>query len=286
MKNGELIEMGNHEELHEKYPDGTYAGFCKKQDATQGPSDNTSPEKKKETTDMKKKEGDLDENEEEKMKKLIDEKDKKYKLEADNHAEKCAETGGFMKLIPYNNPKWLILSGSLGAAALGGSMAYLGLAFSEYLSLLVPPIEAWKLIKGEEIGATYFHDTNIYWALILTGLAFVSGIGAFWQQYSFHRLGAGATLKVRELLYEKILQKDIGWFDERDNASGVLTNTMAQDTSIINGVSSESLGPIFEAAFALLGGVIIAFIFCWQEALICLVLSPFMIVGSAIAMEL
>ena len=78
----------------------------------------------------------------------------------------------------------------------------------------------------------------------------------------------------------------IGWFDERDNASGVLTNTMAQDTSIINGVSSESLGPIFEAVFALLGGVIIAFMFCWQEALICLVLSPFMIVGSAIAMEL
>ena len=34
MKNGELIEMGNHEELHEKFPDGTYVGFCKKQDAS------------------------------------------------------------------------------------------------------------------------------------------------------------------------------------------------------------------------------------------------------------
>ena len=46
MKNGELIEMGNHEELHEKLPDGTYVGFCKKQDAAQGPADDTSPDKK------------------------------------------------------------------------------------------------------------------------------------------------------------------------------------------------------------------------------------------------
>ena len=216
------------------------------------------------------------------MKKVIDEKDKKYQEEVDKFAEKCAETSGFMKLIPYNNPKFLIFSGSLGAAMLGGSMAYLGVAFSEFLSLLVPPIEVWTQVKG----ANYFHDTNIYWALMLTGLAIVSGVGAFWQQYSFHRLGASATLKVRELLYEKILQKDIGWFDERDNASGVLTNTMAQDTSIINGVSSESLGPIFEATFAMVIGIIIAFIFCWQEALVCLIISPFMVVGSAIAMEL
>lgn len=217
------------------------------------------------------------------MKKKIDEKDKQYKYEADKFAEKCAETGGFTKLLPYNNPKVLIFTGSVGAAALGGSMAFLGVGFSEYLSLLVPPIEAWELLGKDK---NYFHDTNIYWALILTGLAVVSGVGAFWQQYSFNRLGAGATLKVRELLYEKILQKDIGWFDQRDNAPGVLTNTMAQDTSIINGVSSEGLGPICEASFAMLGGVIIAFIYCWQEALICLVISPFMVVGSAIAMEL
>lgn len=232
---------------------------------------------------MKKKEEDLDENEEEKMKKLVDETDKKYKYEADLHAQKCAETGGFTKLLPYNTPKILIFSGSLGAAVLGGSMSYLGVAFSEYLSLLVPPIEAWVLLGKDK---NYFHDTNIYWALMLTGLAVVSSIGAFWQQFSFNRLGAGATLKVRELLYEKILQKDIGWFDQRENASGVLTNTMAQDTSIINGVSSESLGPICEASFALLVGIIIAFYFCWQEALICLIISPFMVVGSAIAMEL
>ena len=30
MKNGELIESGNHEELLQNYPEGTYASFCEK----------------------------------------------------------------------------------------------------------------------------------------------------------------------------------------------------------------------------------------------------------------
>lgn len=39
------------------------------------------------------------------------------------------------------------------------------------------------------------------------------------------------------------MQKHIGFFDEKDNGTGILTAAMSQDTSIINGVSTESLGP-------------------------------------------
>lgn len=38
---------------------------------------------------------------------------------------------------------------------------------------------------------------------------------------------------------------------------------MAQESAIINGASSESLGPYTEAFFAIVGGVIIGFYFCW-----------------------
>lgn len=64
MKNGELIEMGNHEELLEKYPEGTYVGFCKKQEAAQGTADDATPGKKMEASNVKKKEVEDDENEE------------------------------------------------------------------------------------------------------------------------------------------------------------------------------------------------------------------------------
>lgn len=79
---------------------------------------------------------------------------------------------------------------------------------------------------------------------------------------------------------------NIGWFDERDNGPSVLTSIMATDTSVINGIGSESIGPSAESAFGLLIGIIIAFYFCWQEALVCLLVSPIMIVGAMIDMQM
>jgi ATP-binding cassette subfamily B (MDR/TAP) protein 1 len=59
---------------------------------------------------------------------------------------------------------------------------------------------------------------------------------------------------------------------------------MAADSAIINGASSEALGPYCEAITALGGGLVIGFIFCWQEALITLACVPFIAVGNFIAM--
>jgi hypothetical protein len=38
---------------------------------------------------------------------------------------------------------------------------------------------------------------------------------------------------------------------------------MAADAAIINGAASEALGPYTEAFFALVGGLVMGFIFCW-----------------------
>jgi len=70
------------------------------------------------------------------------------------------------------------------------------------------------------------------------------------------------------------LEKDIGFFDARENNASVLTASMAEDTSIVNGASSESLGPITEACFAIFGGIGVGFYLCWQMALICLGAVP------------
>ena len=61
----------------------------------------------------------------------------------------------------------------------------------------------------------------------------------------------------------KILEKNMGWFDKKDNATGILTSAMASDTSVINGVSAESLGPTVEAMFAMGVGLVIGLIYSW-----------------------
>lgn len=96
--------------------------------------------------------------------------------------------------------------------------------------------------------------------VLLASVVFVSYIT---KSYLFSFLGENVTLKIRQILYRSILEKNIGWFDEQDNQSSVLTSAMAQDTSLINGASSESLGPYTESLFAVVGGLIIGFVFSW-----------------------
>lgn len=97
----------------------------------------------------------------------------------------------------------------------------------------------------------------------MTIIAVVSGVTAYIKSVSFGRLGASVTIQIRRVLYESILRKNIGFFDDRDHGVSVLTSAMAQDTSIINGVSSESLAPQLEGGLAMVTGLVIGFIACW-----------------------
>lgn len=88
------------------------------------------------------------------------------------------------------------------------------------------------------------------------------------------------------MLYTSIIRKHMGWFDERENATSILTTSMAQDTSIINGVSTESLAPQLEGNLALFSGIAIGFWACWQEALVMLACTPFMMIGGVLENEM
>jgi hypothetical protein len=68
------------------------------------------------------------------------------------------------------------------------------------------------------------------------------------------------------------LRKDIGWFDSKNRAPGILTNILTEDISSVNGLTTESLGIAVEAALGLF--------FCWQLALVVTIMSPFMVLGG------
>lgn len=119
---------------------------------------------------------------------------------------------------------------------------------------------------------------QILWILI--GLAFLNFTGLFVRTYCLSSLGENVTEKLRILLYESILQKNMGWFDDRGNAVSVLTTRMAEDTQRLNDVSTNSLSPILTGIANLAAGYVICFIYSWQLALISLVIVPPMIIAQ------
>ena len=91
-------------------------------------------------------------------------------------------------------------------------------------------------------------------------------------------------MKVREALYTNILQKNNGWFDDRENGPSVLTSTMSADTAVINGAGGESLSPILESSFGMIIGIAIGFYYCPLEATVCLLVSPIIVIGATVDM--
>ena len=95
-------------------------------------------------------------------------------------------------------------------------------------------------------------------------------------------IGENITLNIREKLYGALVKKDIGWFDKRENAPGVLNSVLASDVQSLNGASTEGMAVIMESTFALCVGLAIGFSYHWKISLVALGCVPFMIAGGAI----
>jgi len=74
----------------------------------------------------------------------------------------------------------------------------------------------------------------------------------------------------------------MSWFDNKDNAPGVLTSLLSKDATVLNGISFEGLAVVVEAIFSLVCGVTVAFIFSWKISLICLGCMPLLALGGAV----
>lgn len=121
------------------------------------------------------------------------------------------------------------------------------------------------------------------WCLIMVGCSVGSFFFSVISKYAFGNVGENITYNIRSALYSSILAKHQGWHDSSENATGVLSDVLAKDVQTLNGVSTEGGAAMAEAAFAMLGGVVIAFIFSWKVALVALAVTPFMIFGAVIS---
>ena len=81
-------------------------------------------------------------------------------------------------------------------------------------------------VKGETLNIIY----EARWWIILMVCAAVSiFITKALAIIFFSRLGEKLISGVRKELYQAVIRKQIGWHDNRDNASGIVTATLASD---------------------------------------------------------
>jgi len=179
-------------------------------------------------------------------------------------------------------PTSLAVYGFIASMIASLQLPLFGLVLSKYIFILAlpgdPPCPSstGALCYDQ---ATYNYKRNMM-TMYFVILCFGIGLSTYLQKYFFGRGGENLTFTLRVKLFAAILRKNIGWFDNKNRAPGILTNIITEDISSVNGLTTESVGIAVEAGLGLFFSCLICFIFAWELAIIVTITSPFMVLGG------
>ena len=177
------------------------------------------------------------------------------------------------EMMKYYTPKWMAIVGFLASVASAFQLPMFGFILSQYVFVLAMKVET------QDQRDQFEHERDV-WTFAFIGLVFGIGLSSFTQKLCFGFGGDNLTLRLRIRLFEAILRKHVGWFDNKERAPGILTNIITEDISSVNGLTTEAIGIMVEAFLGIFISCLICFIFSWQLAIIITIISPFMVLGG------
>ena len=127
-------------------------------------------------------------------------------------------------MIGLSEPKINILIGIFVSILQGSLMPLFGIYLSKMLFVLSYDPLFEFIYPLSQVRAD--SDKYCLYMFLVSCAAFFTG---FSQKFSFGVIGENVTLKIRKFLYTSILQKNIGWFDQKENSPGILSASMASD---------------------------------------------------------
>ncbi|EYU27079.1 hypothetical protein ABFS82_02G122300 [Erythranthe guttata] len=124
-----------------------------------------------------------------------------------------------------------------------------------------------------------------FWALMLVILGVVSLISNPSKTHLFGIAGNKLIRRIRLMCFEKVVNMEIGWFDEPENSSGVIGTRLSSDAAMIRALVGDALGQLVQETSSAVVGLAIAFEASWQLALIILAMLPLLFLNGYAQMK-
>uniref|UniRef100_A0A673H438 Multidrug resistance protein 1-like n=1 Tax=Sinocyclocheilus rhinocerous TaxID=307959 RepID=A0A673H438_9TELE len=193
-------------------------------------------------------------------------KKKSKKSKQDKKEKEKAPEIPFTKILALNKPEWpYLLVGTLASLVGGAVYPCVAILFAK--------------IIGVSVLCLCLHISE---QKSLLSVAFVT---YFFQGFMFGKSGELLTMRLRRQTFNAMIRQEIAWFDDNNNAVGVLTTKLATDASLVKGVTGSRLGLATNTICALGIAVIVAFIHSWQLTLLILACVPFLTGANFIQMR-
>ena len=251
IKEGKIIEKGNHQELLEK--NGYYASLVKSQLIKE-----ELMERKEQ--DMLEKGSNLNMKKKEKNNNCYKDKDK--------FIAKDEITFQISKIFnELKDKKINLIFACLGAVLVGGINPFIG-------------VMAGQAINGmNSIYQNVRYNDGLKYGLFLLFFAFLQGLGNILMNWQFMVLGAYLIKKYRKKIFEKYLQIDMSYFDLEINSPGSLITRLSMDTTQLNSLLLSILGSSLSSISIFIVGFILGCIFEYRLTLILLIFIAFLVLS-------
>lgn len=183
------------------------------------------------------------------------------------------DPGIIRRVFSYNKSDIpIILLGMLGAGAAGASFPVSAILFSEAIGTLL----------ADEMELSDIRRYSYYYLLVGAGAL----AGNLIQFSMVNIAGERLTKKLRVESFRAMLRQEIGFFDAKENSLGSLTTRLAADASIVSGITGGSLGAMGYVAGAIITGFLVAYIACWQVALVTTAIFPLMAFAATLQVQM
>ncbi|KAJ3057974.1 ATP-binding cassette, sub-B (MDR TAP), member 4, partial [Quaeritorhiza haematococci] len=198
---------------------------------------------------------------------LLNSKDSEVKARAERELLKQRSVS-FARVLSYNAPEWyLFIVGGLAACVNGIVMPCFALVFSEILEVF------------GKTGDDLRNGAN-FWALMFLVLAVAAFVSNLAQVTSFTMSGEKLTRRLRDMCFRSLLRQEIGFFDDPNHSTGILTARLADDAAKVQGLCGQLIGTLIQSFANIVAGLVIAFVNGWELTLVVLATIPMIGAGG------
>ncbi|KAI4314502.1 hypothetical protein L6164_027405 [Bauhinia variegata] len=171
------------------------------------------------------------------------------------------------RLYSMARPDWLYgLCGTFCAFITGAQMPLFALGISH---ALVSYYMDWDTTRREVKRIVF----------LFCGAAVLTVVAHAIEHLCFGIMGERLTLRVREMMISAILKNEIGWFDDTNNTSSMLSSRLESDATLLRTVVVDRSSILLQNVGMVVASFVIAFMLNWRLALVVIATYPLVISG-------
>ncbi|CAG2062270.1 unnamed protein product, partial [Timema podura] len=186
------------------------------------------------------------------------------------------EDVGFLRILRFNSPEWLLLLAGCFACMVVGSVMPIFAFFYGELYFTV-----WYFIGSNIFAPQTFTLTGeqlksaaLFWTLMFIVLAIVSGLSMWLEVVCMASAAEKMVLRLRLEAFANILRQPVGWFDLETSSPGRLITRLARDAPLVKSAAGMRAGQVLGALVTLVAAMLIAFLYGWKLALLLMIAVP------------